>query len=259
MPTRLEIHNLLIDLGNIDEVKPGKLIGENLAGIDIDQFYGFEHPILARKRRARLQLLPATILGNANLGLGGTIILLKSTKNALISKNKSARGFYILGMLFSSTGTISATLSVYFQKSGLSKSALLGDTFGGICLEIGDYINTVGERIETKQKSFKFKRSPRTKINNGYKGVAFVPGYYRNNSLQKLNLNIPYEKIFAIGSTVLTIYTYYKLIILIYNYLNLKFYRKENYSQQIHSTSKFLVYSLLNKRIYRVYCAALNF
>ena len=69
-----------------------------------------------------------------------------------------------------------------------------------------------------------------------------------------------YEKIFLVGGTVLAIYSYGKLIIAVYNYLDSKFSskEKENYSEQIKFSARFLVDSLFNSPVYRIYFAALN-
>jgi hypothetical protein len=45
---------------------------------------------------------------------------------------------------------------------------------------------------------------------------------------------------------------------MIYKYLYSENYPEENYSKQIHSSGKFLVHSLSDKRLYRIYCAALQ-
>jgi hypothetical protein len=131
-------------------------------------------------------------------------------------------------------------------------------------------MNKVGETVEGKRKGLGFNRfrpkswptrRPVPKMGAGYKGLSFVPpGSYPTISVQELISNIPYEKIFLVGGTVLAIYSYGKLIIAVYNYLDSKFsYKeKENYSEQIQFSARFLVDSLFNSAVYRIYFAALN-
>ncbi|MGK0379863.1 MAG: hypothetical protein ACJA1Z_003691 [Patiriisocius sp.] len=217
---------------------------------------------------AALSVESAMALGNTGLAVGGGAIVLMSGKNYFEAKNKAAKVCYILSMICSGTGTVSSTISVYCNKCGLSKTGMLGDGFGGLFLKAGNYMNKVGETVEGKRKRIGFDtfrpkswttRRPVPKMDTGYKGLSFVPtGCYPTISFQELISNIPYEKIFLVGGTVLAIYSYGKLIISVYNYLDSKFSSKENYSEQIQFSARFLVYSLFNNPVYRIYFAALN-
>jgi hypothetical protein len=217
---------------------------------------------------AALSFESAMALGNTGLAVGGGVIVLMSGKNYFEAKNKAAKVCYILSMICSGTGTVSSTISVYCNKCGLSKTGMLGDGFGGLFLKAGNYMNKVGETVEGKRKRIGFDtfrpkswttRRPVPKMDTGYKGLSFVPtGCYPTISFQELISNIPYEKIFLVGGTVLAIYSYGKLIISVYNYLDSKFSSKENYSEQIQFSARFLVYSLFNNPVYRIYFAALN-
>jgi hypothetical protein len=217
---------------------------------------------------AALSVESLMALGNTGLAVGGGAIVLMSGKNYLEAKNKPPKVCYILGMICSGTGTVSSTISVYCNKCGLSKTGMLGDGFGGLFLKAGNYMNKVGETVEGKRKRPGFQtfrpkswttRRPVPKMGTGYKGLSFVPtGCYPTISFQELISNIPYEKIFLVGGTVLAIYSYGKLIISVYNYLYSKFSSKENYSEQIQFSARFLVYSLFNNPVYRIYFAALN-
>ena len=73
--------------------------------------------------------------GNAGLSIGGGAILIVSGKNYLKANNKVAKLFYMLSMACSGTGTISAGIAVYCDKCGLSKTAMLGDGFGGLFVD----------------------------------------------------------------------------------------------------------------------------
>lgn len=216
-----------------------------------------------------LALESGMALGNTGLAVGGGAIVLMSGKNYFEAKNKAAKVCYILSMICSGTGTVSSTISVYCNKCGLSKTGMLGDGFGGLFLKAGNYMNKVGETVEGKRKPPGFNRfSPKgwttrrrvPKMGAGYKGLSFVPpGCYPTISVQDLISNIPYEKIFLVGGTVLAIYSYRKVIISVYNYLDSKFSSKKNYSEQIQFSATFLVYSLFNNPVYRIYFAALNY
>jgi len=214
---------------------------------------------------AVLTVESAMALGNTGLAVGGGAIVLMSGKNYLEAKNNPAKVCYILSMICSGTGMVSSTISVYCDKCGLNKTGMLGDGFGGLFLKAGNYMNQVGETVEGKRKRNIFRpkswttRRPVPKMGAGYKGLSFVPaGCYPTVSFQELISNIPYEKIFLVGGTVLTIYSYGKLIISVYNYLDSKFSSKENYSEQIQFSARFLVYSLFNNPVYRIYFAALS-
>lgn len=217
---------------------------------------------------AVLSFQSAMALGNTGLAVGGGAIVLMSGKNYFEAKNKAAKVCYMLSMICSGTGTVSSTISVYCNKCGLSKTGMLGDGFGGLFLKAGNYMNKVGETVEGKRKrpgfyTFRPKSwttcRPVPKMGSGYKGLSFVPtGCYPTISFQELISNLPYETIFLVGGTVLAIYSYGKLIISVYNYLDSKFSPKENYSELIQFSARFLVDSLSDNPGYRIYCAALQ-
>lgn len=279
-----EINDFLEYLAYNDGVNIGKRISREIAAgrlkippnetleLEISRFSKFESPMVD-KVLSTLGSSSSMALGNTGLAVGGGAIVLMSGKNYFEAKNKAAKVCYILSMLCSGTGTVSSTISVYCNKCGLSKTGMLGDGFGGLFLKADNYMNKVGETVEGKRKGLKglgfnrFRpkswptRRPVPKMGAGYKGLSFVPpGCYPTISVQKLISNIPYEKIFLVGGTVLAIYSYGKLIIVVYNYLDSKFSskEKENYSEQIQFSARFLVDSLFNSPVYRIYFAALN-
>lgn len=271
-----EINDLLEYLAYNDGVKIGKKIAREITAgrlkippnvtleLEINEFSKFESPMVD-KILSTVGSPSAMALGNTGLAVGGGAIVLNAGKNYFEAKNKAAKVCYILSMACSGTGTVSSTISVYCNKCGLSKTGMLGDGFGGLFLKAGNYMNKMGETVEGKRKrpgfsTFRPKswttRRPVPKMGAGYKGLSFVPnGCYPTISFQEL---IPYETIFLVGGTVLAIYSYGKLIISVYNYLDSKFSSKENYSKQIQFIARFLVYSLYDNPGYRIYCVALN-
>jgi hypothetical protein len=279
MLNQSEIDDLLEYLAYNDGVKIGKRIAREITSgrlkippngtleLEINEFFRFENPMVD-KILSTVGSSSAMALGNTGLAVGGGAIVLMSGKNYFEATNKAAKVCYILSMICSGTGTVSSTISVYCNKCGLSKTGMLGDGFGGLFLKAGNYMNKVGETVEGKRKRIGFDtfrpkswttRRPVPKMDTGYKGLSFVPtGCYPTISFQELISNIPYEKIFLVGGTVLAIYSYGKLIISVYNYLDSKFSSKENYSEQIQFSARFLVYSLFNNPVYRIYFAALN-
>ena len=274
---KTEINDLLEYLAYNDGVKIGKRIASKITAgrlkippnvileLEINKFSRFESPMVD-KILYTVGSSSAMALGNTGLAIGGVAIVLMSGKNYLEAKNNPTKVCYILSIICSGTGMVSSTISVYCNKCGLNKTGMLGDGFEGLFLKAGNYMNKVGETVEGKRKRNIFcpgswtTRRPVPKIGAGYKGLSFVPaGCYPTVSFQKLIFNIPYEKIFLVGGTVLTIYSYGKLIISVYNYLDSKFSSKENYLEQIQFSARFLVYSLFNNPVYRIYFAALSY
>ena len=274
-----EINDFLEYLAYNDGVNIGKIIAREIAAgrlkippneileLEISEFSKFESPMVD-KILSTVGSSSGMALGNTGLAVGGGAIVLMSGKNYFEAKNKAAKVCYILSIICSGTGMVSSTISVYCNRCGLSKTGMLGDGFGGLFLKAGNYMNKVGETVEGKRKRPGFNRfSPKSwttrrpvpKMGPGYKGLSFVPpGCYRTISVQELISKIPYEKIFLVGGTVLAIYSYGKFIISVYNYLDSKFSSKENYSEQIQFSARFLVNSLFNNPVYRIYFAALN-
>lgn len=273
-----EINDFLESIAYNDGVNIGKRIVRDITEgrlkiplkgtleLEISEFYKFESPMVD-KILSTLGSSSSMALGNTGLAVGGGAIVLMSGKNYFEAKNKAAKVCYILSMLCSGTGTVSSTISVYCNKCGLSKTGMLGDGFGGLFLKAGNYMNKVGETVEGKRTGLnRFSpkgwttRRPVPKMGAGYKGLSFVPpGCYPTISVQELLSNIPYEKIFLVGGTVLAIYSYGKVIISVYNYLDSKISSKKNYSEEIQFSARFLVYSLFNKPVYRIYFVALNY
>jgi hypothetical protein len=272
-----EINDVLEYLAYRDGANIGKRITSDLAAgrlkippngileLEISEFSKFESPMVD-KILSTVGSSSGMALGNTGLAVGGGAILLMSGKNYFEAKNKAAKVCYILSIICSGTGTVSSTISVYCNRCGLSKTGMLGDGFGGLFLKAGDYMNKIGETVEGKRPGLNrfspkswITRRPVSKMGAGYKGLSFVPpGCYPTISVQELISNISYENFFLVGGTVLAIYSYGKCIISVYNYLDSKFSSKENYSEQIQFSARFLVDSLFNNPVYRIYFAALN-
>ena len=201
-------------------------------------------------------------IGNAGLVIIGGHTVIKSSINYLEAQNKAAKICYGLSVLCSGTGAATSSVAIFCERCGLSNTGILGDSLGHVLLKAGDKVNQLGKRIEGKPKSFFNFRGgqiPRRRpayTNSG--SIAFVPtGCSSTISLQEIVLNLPYERIFFVGGTLLAIYSYGKLLVSVYSFLESKFYPKESYSQQVEYSAKFLIHSLDFNRIYRIYYVAL--
>ena len=201
-------------------------------------------------------------IGNAGLVIIGSHTVVKSSINYLEAQNKAAKICYGLSVLCSGTGAATSSVAIFCERCGLSNTGILGDSLGHVLLKAGDKVNQLGKRIEGKPKSFFNFRGgqiPRRRpayTNSG--SIAFVPtGCSSTISLQEIVLNLPYERIFFVGGTLLAIYSYGKLLVSVYSFLESKFYPKESYSQQVEYSAKFLIHSLDFNRIYRIYYVAL--
>lgn len=234
--------------GKLVVILPGDIYqNQNKLGI-LDSFVSYIPQILT--------------IGNAGLVIIGGHTLVQSSINYLEARNKGAKICYGLSVLCSGTGAATSSVAIFCERYGLSTTGILGDSLGHVLLKAGDKVNQLGKRIEGKPKSFfKFRggQIPRRRPVYSSSGtIAFVPtGCSSTISLQEIVSNLPYERIFFVRGTLLAIYSYGKLLVSAYSFLESKFYPKERYLQQVKYNAKFLIDSLDYNRIYRIYYVAL--
>lgn len=203
------------------------------------------------------------VLGNGALVVVGGQTVIASGINYLEAKNKAAKICYGLSVLCSGTGSVSSSVAIFCEKCGFSNTGVLGDSLGYVFLKAGDKMNKLGQRVEAKRKNFFGWRGgqlpARRPTYSTHREIAFIStGCSSTISFQEFVSNLPYERIFLVGSTVLAIYSYGKLLVSVYNFLDSKFYQKKNYSQQVKYSAKFLINSLSDNRVYRIYSVALQ-
>ena len=223
-----------------DQIKKGTLqvpTDGKLAVTLIGDSYQNQNKFLAGVISYTSQILT---LGNAGLVIIGGRTVVESSLNYLEAQNKAAKICYGLSVVCSGTGAATSSVAIFCEHCGLSNTGILGDSVGYVLLKAGDKVNRLGKRIESKPKGFfKFRGGQLPRRRPAYTtsgGIAFVPtGCSATLSLQEFISNLPYERILFVGGTVLAIYSYGKLLVSVYNFLDSKFYPKETYSQQVKS------------------------
>jgi hypothetical protein len=233
----------------------------------INSFYTYEFSMY-QKVLARIGSPEFSNAGNIGLTVGGLCLTGVSTKNYFQTKNPVAKFCYAASVVCSTTAVVTGSLTAVGNVCGISPLAIGGDAFGATFLFLGNRAKKLGNYAEGKSKLNKlnpfrnrgFKRKPFSWT--GPKDIGFInPGCSTLSveEIQQIIKNIPYQEILIIGTTILSIYTYGKFVIVIGRKLASRFYPKIDSKTLIQNQALFLTNILGNKiTLNRIYHFALS-
>jgi hypothetical protein len=235
-------------------IQSGELEIPRIKGIEvlIDKFGDFDIP---RHQKFIVKILaPESGIINIGCGIGGWMICYKSGSKFFETKNPIARTCYGISTLCGGTAGIAGWVTGLRNAHGycgFSYLAAGGDIVGGTFLWIGNQAKKAGDFASGQNSINPFKFRPRSRSfarptrrhGMGYKGMGFVTNSPIEIPFDAILKNIPYEEIFVIGTTIVTVYTSGKFIFAVYRYINKKFSKKINHSVRIQISARFLINS----------------
>jgi hypothetical protein len=252
-------------------IESGKLVVPDNETLEvlINSFSTYEYPMYQRVL-AKIGSPEFSTGGNICLAAGGLCLAGVSTQNYFETKNPVARLCYAASILCSSTAMVTGGVKAVNNACGacgISDFAMGGDAFGGAFLFLGNRAQNLGHYAEGKSKipqfnPFRnrgFKRKPGSLT--GSKGIGFIMPGCSNTSLREILVNIPYQEILLIGSTIFTIYSYGKFLIAISEKVASKFSPKiDSYSSKFIQNQAVFLINILEAKISvkRIYNFALS-
>jgi len=212
-----------------DAIKSGEFIipDNQTMEIMLEEFINYDF-VASQKLLAKIVSPNTYMVGNFLCAGGGVIIGGSSVINFYKTKNGLARTCYAISGICGGTAAIFGTYSGLTGYCGLSMFATGGDIIGGSFLWVGNKAKKLGNYVEGK-KSW----TPRLRNRNLARRPFFAkakPGAYKGVSfITPRSVNVPFETfetILIIGGTIFTVYSYGKIMIAIYRYINKKFFPK---------------------------------
>lgn len=229
--------------------------------------------------------------GNFLLGSTGVVITFVSTEKYLSTSNRLAKCFYMASICCSGTASVSGFMKGISGDCGLSKVAMGADSLGGALLYLGKRAQDAGDIAQGKKRMptiptlAEFREAARKELARrssflskkgsvgGNSGLAFLTDSSISSisssrtSISQFMAYIPVKKYLLVGGSILTVYSYVKILILVYRYGKKtisKFSRekKMSSSQLLRKQARVLVNSFKETesqlRISRIYKFALS-